>query len=148
MSLKRQQIIDSIIARFGEIKIANGYHTDFNYVSEFPTISIDESKRPSISIRDTTNINSQEWAGNPAQIDWELSVAIEIGCAGAETRATIRKMIADIYKAIGEDYTWGSYAIKTDLVGDEIVVKQDETQIDGAIINIKILYRTTKFEEN
>jgi hypothetical protein len=60
---------------------------------------------------------------------------------------TIRKIIADIDKAIGVDHTFGNLALMTERISDEAGVEIDEKKYAGCQIVYAITFRTSGFND-
>jgi hypothetical protein len=147
MSL-RQQIVDAIETRAKTISVANGYQTAIgSHVFVWKLTPFGANEMPGVDIRDRSDaIDSEGLKGSVNVDNHDLTVAFEVVCqSGRTSDDDVRKMIADVYKMIGMDPTWGSLALTTQLAGDEITETQDEHVIAGATITVTVLYRTNKY---
>ncbi len=142
----RQQIIDAIDERFKLIKVVNGYETNLgNSVYQWKAVSYEGADLPLIEYRDISN---ESGIGPNPTHDHRLTIEAEIVvAAGNTTAAQIRKMIADVKKAIGTDLRWGGLAITTEPISDSMVIEQNEKIIGGVKINFTIIYRTMAWDE-
>jgi len=151
MAIKRQSIVDAIKTKYQTIKIANTYHTNVgNNVFVWRPGIIQAQDLPALNIRDYKEVKADEVTGGPASFDnWNLYFEVELVCtSGSLTHEEVRKIIADVYKATGDDIKWGGLATATFLEDDSILMDQKERTIGGAILNFYVLYRTNKFQES
>ncbi len=142
----RQQIINAVDARLKTITTANSYETDLGRnVFEHRTTALGDSELPGINFRDVGCDVSQEDVAI-GQHGYELTMEAEIVVkAGATSAIQIRKMIADVIKAIGVDPRWGNLAVRTTPLSDGLKFDQSEKIIAGALLTYSIIFRTTKF---
>jgi hypothetical protein len=146
MSIRRQDIVDAVKTRM-ELIQGSPYHTTIgtNVYVWHPT-PVHGNRLPCIIIRDLSDtLLAQNIYDN---WDHRLTVAISVMAKGTTSDETVREMIADVLTAIGTDHTWGSKAVLTDFVGDEMLVDQEEDRISGATITIEIQYRTGIWAES
>ncbi len=141
---KRQQIIDAIKTRLQTIKIANGYSTNIgNNVFEWKHSPVSAEKASGLVFRDVSNTIE---IGVLGRFRWKLGIEIEIITAGGTASADIRKMIADVYKAINADIFWNGLALNTEQPEDEMQIIQEEKTIAGVLIRFSILYDVPAWE--
>lgn len=144
---KRQQIIDAIIVRMQLIQIANGYETDLgSNVQDWET-NYDDSELPALSVCDAveihTLVNNQPDAVQQKNV---LPVQLRI-FVKADTRAEeLRKMFADLNKAIAVDAAWGNLAMWTIPVKTGMVIPETDFVIGGGAMEIEIHYLTNTFD--
>jgi hypothetical protein len=152
MSIRRQDILSAIKTRMQNISVANGYHSAMGVnVFVWRTSSLDPNVLPALIIRDMSQAKDQEGENAPYSFDtWRMQIEIEIvGQSGGTTDVSIRQMIADVYKAIGVDDTFGGVAITSFLLDDGIILNDQQSKVvGGATIHFEILYRTSKYQEN
>jgi len=143
---KRQQIMDAVKTRLQGITVANGY--DFNlgsHVFEWRTTTLNDNEIPGIVFRDVQNVKIE--GGPVAYFRWGLNIEIDIITQGGTSIADIRKMLGDVYKAIGTDHSWGGLAILTEQPNnDEIQSEQQERKITGVSIRLQIIYDSPLWE--
>lgn len=142
----RQQIIDAMDARFKAIKIANGYNTDLgNKVYRWKTTAIEAGETMALIYRDLT-ADVFESAHN--KHDHRLSCEAEIiALAGTITDNEVRKMLADVIKAIGANPFWSGLAITTKITGHSIdAIEQMDKIVGGGKVTFEVHYRTNLFE--
>lgn len=149
MANTRNSIVEAIVTRLKAIDGTGGYHTDFNEnFKQWRIAPIGNSELPCGVIKDFADEAIQESiSGGNSLIDHELSVDISLPLSGT-VPGDFRNQIADIYKAVGQDETWGGLAHFTQQLGDEIVMNQEENKLASIDIHIRIRYRTTKWEES
>ena len=143
---KRQQIIDAVRTRLQSITVTNGYDFNLgNHVLEWRTTILNENEIPGIVFRDVQNIKIE--GGPVAYFRWGLNIEIEVITQGGTSVTDIRKMLGDVYKAIGTDPKWGGLAILTEQPNnDEIQSEQQERKITGASIRLQIIYDSPLWE--
>ncbi|MBT9169272.1 MAG: hypothetical protein DDT19_02628 [Syntrophomonadaceae bacterium] len=137
----RQQIMDRVRARLQGITIANGFSFNLGAnVFEWQVTPLQEARLPAIIYRDAENsIELIEAHRN------RLGVEIEIMTRGDTAITDMRRMIADVYRAIGTDIQWGALALNTYPQGDRITREIETQNIVGALINIVIEFRTREW---
>ena len=137
----RQQIINAVDARLKTIKIANGYNYDLgNNVFEWRDAPLSDSNLPALIYRDLS-CDTEYLETHRHKIHIEVELVIKDTLASA-----VRKMIADVLKAIGVDPQWSNLAINTHPEGDEMQVKQSEKIIGGASVKFAIEFRTKEWD--
>ncbi|MEK6531261.1 MAG: hypothetical protein AABZ23_02065 [Deltaproteobacteria bacterium] len=142
----RQKILDAVDLRLKTITKANGYETDIgSHVFHWKASDFAHHDLPLVEYRDAA---CSVMEGGPVGFHtFGLTVDIELlTMAGASTPAEVRKAVADIHKAAGQDMQWGGLALNTEPLGDEMKIAQADKVIGGALIRIKILYRTRVFD--
>lgn len=146
MSSKRQQIVDAVETRLKTIKTANGYTTNLGdkVFTWKPSPISSDNDLPCITIRDTAN---QRDSGTTAMWRWRLTLEIEIACSsGTTTDDTLRKMLEDVYKAIGTDPLFGGLAaLSTEANEDRMEIFKEEKTFGGATVEIVIPYDCARF---
>ncbi|MBT9171352.1 MAG: hypothetical protein DDT18_01726 [Actinobacteria bacterium] len=138
----RQQIMDRVRARLQSITVANGFGFNLGAnVFEWQVTPLQEVRLPAIVYRDVENsIELIEAHRN------RLGIEIEIMTRGGDTPiADMRRMIADVHRAIGTDIQWGTLALNTYPQGDRISREIETQNIVGAVINIVIEFRTREW---
>ena len=145
MANKRQQIMDAVKSRLQTITTVNGYNTNLgNNVYEWKETAFAENEMPGIDYHDS---RCERFDGVLNRFRWRLNVELEIATQDATAVSDVRKMIADVYKAIGTDDTWGGLAITTGQPeSDEMRVMKEERFIAGALIGMFIIYETSLWE--
>jgi hypothetical protein len=143
----RQKIIDAVIARMQLIKVASGYETDLgNNVVDWDT-NFDDTELPALSVCDL--IETVEMTIESKFQKQTLPIQLRI--FSKENRAKeLRKMIADIYKAIKIDSRWKDANIGlvygTVIKQAGIIIREDEFKIGGGAVEIEITYNTKAFD--
>ena len=104
---------------------------------------------PAVVIFDKSNeIDSEGMNGSYNIWSHTLKVTLQIVCAGSTVDTTVRKLITDIYKALGTDTTLTSTCIDVITTGNQIEIEQESKLIAGASLDIIISYRTNKYNES
>lgn len=142
----RQQIINAVDTRLKTIKIVNGYETDIGLnVNRWKATAVESDKTEELIYRD---ISEEITAENTVIGRHEHTLHIEaeiITKAGSISDNQIRKMIADMDKAIGVGETWGGLAQRTIPEGNEMSIRQMDKIIGGAMVRFAIIYRTNRW---
>ncbi len=149
MSVRADDILTAIQLRFKTISVSTGYHTTFGqnvFICRPGKIELQD--HPALNIWDapeTAKIG--DMTDGPASIDrWRMPVQVDILFAG--TSSQVRAAIADIYKSIGTDHTWGELAEATYLFKHSLTVDQAENKISGATVMFYVDYRNARFQES
>ena len=151
MAILREQILQQLVSQLEGITTAgDAYHTDLGQnVSLWRATKFQPAELPALNVKDKSDAISSEAMNGPAnETLHELAVEISVLCKSGVTDAVVRQMIYDVYKAIGNDPSFGGNAIDCDQQGDEMQVDQEEDKIGGATITISIKYVTNKFSES
>lgn len=140
----RQQIITALDTRLRTITIANGYHTNAGQrVFDWLDRDLADTELDAIVYRDPANEILQETFN---QINNRVRVEIEVKTKSASTTgAQVRKLIEDVYKAIGTDETFGGLAHEAQPVSENIDIQQADKIMGSATVVIDIYYMTTKW---
>jgi hypothetical protein len=140
----RQQLIDKIDARFKTITTANGYKTNIgSHVYDWLGRELDDSELDALIYRD---VLSEIEVGTIHEYSNQLRLEIEVKTKLASSTAKqVRKMIEDVYKAIGVDDRWSGLAIDTQPVSEMIDLQQYEEIMGSAMIVVAIEYDTDKW---
>ena len=142
MTSKRQQIVTAIDTRLKLITITNGYETNAgNNVYEFWDIALEDDELPAIIWRD--GAEDSDLLVNTTQ-DRTLTVELILQTLGATAPAILRKLIADVEKAILVDNTWGGLVIFTSVMNviDTFDVEHKDRRIGACRTRFTVLYRT------
>lgn len=152
MSIKRQDIVTALKTRLQTISVANGYHTAAgSHVYTWRTSTLESGNLPALVIRDVANVVQLEGVNTPLSIHTH-SLQFEVDALVSQTTTTdvgIRQVIADVYKAIGVDDTFGGLTLACYLESDEVLLEdQKDKTIGGVTIKFSALYRTQKYQES
>jgi hypothetical protein len=141
----RQQIITALDARLKAILKAGGYATDAGKnVYDWRTETIPEDFLPALIYRD---ISCETEITGLEVFTHSLKIMIVIAASGSTSMAEIRKMLADIDKAIGTDLTWGGLALLTARIGDESLVDTEENKFSGCQTIVMVTFRTRGWDD-
>lgn len=146
---RRQTLIDAVVTRLRSILTAGGYETNLGqqiHVWRDTTAApwtAAELANGALNLRDPKQASTQELVNKHHHI---LDLVCEIAVASGLEANVIRKMIADVFKAIGVDRKWSGAAFDTLPGDDQILVAQNGTAITGALVNFTIHYRTASFD--
>ena len=136
----RQQIINKIDERLKTIQIINGYETDAGKnVFHYKENPFEQANLPCIEYRDISD--------SPEYLSFGLflhviMLEIRAYANGVNVDKTIRKIRADIEKAIGTDLTWDGLAEDTRQINisQDIDLEHKEKKNAGILFPIAIEY--------
>jgi len=159
MAIKRLQIFQAIQSRFNTLIVGSGgYYTNVaGHVFMFRTTAFQAHELPGINLTRTINdFGSELIAPANSKHNQALSVDVEFACMqGSTSHELAEKMIADIYKAIGTDPTWGGLAQDTVPITDEVDVDEADVGGDnnvkivgGGKVSFVVHYQTNQFQES
>lgn len=138
----RQQIMNAVKTRLQAITVINGYNFDLgNKVFEWKDSPFADNEMPGLIYKDVSCDISQV-EGHRCNLHIEIEIAARAGSIALD----IRKMIADIYKAIKVDIQWGLLAMDTLPEGDSMMIDEGGKLIGGVSIKFIILYRTKEWD--
>jgi len=151
----RQKIVDEIETRIGTITTGNGYETNVGSNvavwrdmerAPFPSDNLDAA-----NVKDVTTVETrEEQAMGTTQHTLTVHVEFATQQTSIATDAHLRKILADIIKAIGTDRRWNdgteNLAWDTRVVSTAIDVKQVEEIIGGGQLVFEVVYTTLDFD--
>lgn len=140
----RQQIVEAIDARLKTILKKNGYFSDVgNNVFEWRESGIAAAELPALVYRDKVEeIEGFTMLEYDHRLVVDVDVVAEPGSVGVEE---VRKIIADVFAAIGTDDRWGGLALDSWPIGTEIETAEDANVITGALVRFGVSYQTNKW---
>jgi len=140
----RQRLIDKVDARFKTITTANGYQTNIgNHVFDWLERDLADNELDALIYRDPL---SESEPGTIHDYGNKMRLEIEVKTKSADTTAKqVRKMIADVNKAIGVDDRWGELAIDTQPESVIMDLQQYDKIAGSAHIVVMIEYDTDKW---
>lgn len=158
MAIKRQTIMTAIKTRMQGILKTSSYQTDIgnHVITDRPRLLgpdgsigsaiVEASELPCVIISDPQDdIAPDTFTTDLHRLTVELEVRAE---NSATTETEVRKMMADVYKAIGTDTTWGGVAVSTERIPpDEKIHIQGDKIIGGALIKIAVVFQTDAWQE-
>lgn len=137
-----QKIMDAVKARLVTIDGTGSYNTDLSSsVYEWSPV-LEISKLPAAVYRDTGQTLGEEISKHLHTLAVEVSLTV---ASGASTLADLRKLIADVYRAVGVDQQWSALAILTEWQGFSISYDEESKDIASALVTFLINYRTQEF---
>jgi len=141
---KRQSIIDALEARLQTILTSNGYETNVgSNVYERHPKPVPIANIPCVIYADV----EEEISLVTQETNRFISVELEIFTAGTTALNTIRKILADIEKAIGTDKgTFGGLAVTTWILENTLAMDQESKIISGAVMTIRIHFKTNQYD--
>lgn len=151
----RQKLISAMVARMQTILTTNGYETNLgNHVADWQT-NWDESELPALSVCDLVAEEDGDEDGDPfaqgALTMHTLPVQFRIFTNSNTPATELRKMIADVKKAIKTDWRWTvagkKLALKTIPKRSGLIVSEQNFEVAGAAVEVEVLYLTKLFDE-
>lgn len=143
---KHQQIIDAIIATMQGITTAAGYETNLGDNVDDWKVNWDDEEMPALSVCDITEdqqlVGDQPDARNQINL---LNVQFRIFVKNGTRARALRKMKADVNKAIGSNTRWNKLAMWTKPKRSGMVIPDESFEIGGKAIEIQIAYMTGAF---
>lgn len=147
----RQQIVDKVVERFTGILAAAGYKTDLGKnvhlwrdTSE-AAAPFGDNELPAANIWDTDN-KTEPTTFATRKHTHRLTIEVELRPITTEVDKNLRRMIADIAKAIGVDRTWGGLARDTEPFEDKSGLQHAAKVIAGCSYKFVIVYETIAFD--
>jgi hypothetical protein len=139
----RHRILKAIDTRLKAVLKAGEYNTNLGQnVFEWRETDLQEAELPGVKYRDKNN-ETVITVGKHLQV---MPVTFDLYWTG--TAEDIRKLIADLIKAIGTDITWGGLAEDTTPPGDseEIRAEQNDKKIWHAQLKFTVEYLTDPWD--
>lgn len=142
MKTKRQQVVEALDTLLKTILTTNGYETDLgNNVFEWRATPLAEDETPGIIWRDTADTIDLTIGENQHNLNFEILLFAQ----GTTAPSTIRKMIADVVKAIGSDLTLGGLVEDIKQNSENIGTDQAERFNAVAMLTFTVIYTTEPF---
>jgi hypothetical protein len=143
---RRQQIVTAIATAMATINVAGGFQTDIgSKVTQWDLTPLTNLTSRGLDVSDPKD---EIHPGVTLHQDHDLTIEIRLYAhegSPPATAAYLRNAIADIYRKIGVDRTWGSLARTTEPVRDEIYLEQSNEVVGGAKVTLTVKYRTSTF---
>jgi len=153
---RRQDVVDAIKTAMQGITVANGFETNLgSKVYVWKGENWVSTELDGIDIRDVSdNIDPKNNGGSASGLnreDHKLQVEIRLATGQSESvDVRLRKMIADVYKKISADRTFGlAYCRTTWPRGDEMGLIQDGSAGDAtgaALVKLEVVFVTKPFD--
>lgn len=145
MDTKRQRIVDAVVERVREIRVAAGYQTDLGERVEDWVTSWDDAELPAASVCDLPE-ESEKANKDAKRATHKIPVHVRIFVGKNERPATLRKMIGDVLAAVKKDPRWGGLALDTWPKTDGFVIPEDSFVIAGGAVEFVVEYATDTFD--
>jgi hypothetical protein len=142
---RRQQIVTAIATAFAGILTTGGFQTDIGAkVTQWDQTPITERRAKGVDVSDPEELS---FPGTTLHQDHELTIYAVIHCKDEadDTPEYLRNAIADVWRTIGLDRTWGALARTTEPIKSEISLDQAGQITGGARVQFKVKYRTATF---
>ncbi len=145
---KRQKIVDAVVARMQTILVTNGYQTNIGANVEDSRQNWQEEELPATSVFDL-EATAEALPQNATRSIWTQPIGIRVALKkGSDVKAG-RKVIADIYRAIGTDETWivsgTSLAMFTNPATEGFQQPPDSFEVQAVEVLINVIYKTAKW---
>jgi hypothetical protein len=139
---RRQEIVDIVKTRLGNISIANGYVNDVAKVDEWSMARIQDSDLPALVVRDTeSSVDNSTSASSTHHLQIEVDVLVS---SGVTTMQNLRTLMSDVLHAMGsesEDF----YEHRT-YNGDEVLVEHQDKLYGGTRMKFTVVYDAPVWE--
>ena len=145
----RQRIMDAVKARFQGILISSGYLTNLGQnVKDWQESPLPAGAADSLILKDPVCSSASSAIGATQYHEHNLDVeaSLETGSSASATPAEMRKMVGDIYKAIGVDSTWGGLAKRTLPQGDATTMDHSKNIISNTLFRFRIVFKTKAWD--
>jgi len=149
---KRQKIISAVINRMEGISVDDDYETDLGERVRDWEVNFQDEELPVLSVCDTVgDINFvNDNLDAPSQVH-KLPVLLRVFCKSDTRAADLRKMMADLIRAVGVDPNWTDaddkkLAMWTRVTKAGIIVPAENFEIAGAAVELEIAYLVNRFE--
>lgn len=145
MLTKRQKIVDKVVERMREIRVAAGYQTNLGERVEDWQTNWDDADLPAVSVCDLP-AESDKANRDDRKSTHRLPVHVRIFVGRNERPATLRLMIGDIVAAVKKDLRWGGLAFDTWPKQDGFVVPENSFEVAGGAVEFVVEYATDTFD--
>lgn len=145
MDTKRQKIVDAVVERMREIRVAAGYETDLGLRVEDWQTNWDDTDLPAVSVCDLPE-ESDKATKDDRKTTHKLPVHVRIFVGKNERTATLRQMIGDVLKAVKKDLRWGGLAFDTWPKQDGFVIPENSFEVAGGAVEFVVEYATGTFD--
>lgn len=138
----RQQIVTAIETKLKTILTTNGYETNLgNNVYEFWEVPLEVEELPGVIWKDKSEISTPLVSDLQERL---LTIECILQAVGADAPKQLRKMIADIEKAIKSNIQWNNLAIDSDAVSmtEAFEMEHKDRRIGACRIEFVVKYRT------
>jgi hypothetical protein len=145
MDTKRQRIVDKVVERMREIRVANGYQTDVGERVEDWQTQWNEDELDALSVCDLPE-ESTKGNKDAKRTTHRLPVHVRIFISKHTRPAELRKMIGDVVQAVKKDLRWDGLALDTEPKQDGFVIPDDAFVVAGGAVEFVIEYMTDTFD--
>jgi len=142
--MKRQDVIDALVAQLKNISKSGGYLTNIgSNVESFYEYEIDEDNDlPLINVRESESTVDLQMQGL-----WRHSCDVEITIVDAGTIEYIRQCVQDILKAVKSDKTIGGTCVLASPGSIKIDKSEEKNKtFVAAAVNVKLQYNSPEWE--
>ena len=143
---KRETVVQALDTLLETITTTNGYETNAGAnVYGWRDTPLDASMLPALVWRDTDSTTPEAGATDIHAMTVEID-AVVICYAAVDAAPQLRKVIADVIKALGSDLTLGGEAQDIRQVSEEVQVEHDDRKIMAAMLTIEVEFTTGHFD--
>lgn len=140
----RQLIVNAVKTRLQAINGSSPYETSIGAnVEEWRVKPPEEAEATVVTFRDVDEQVSQRTSGVQ---EWRLKFEVEIWNFGQADQSTVRKQVADVYRALGQDRYWGGLAFDTEPSADTMELDLQTRVLRGALVTFFVKYRTKSWK--
>lgn len=141
----RQTMMAALKTQLETITTANGYNTNLGAsIYEWRGYPADTSDMPLAIMRD----NEHKVENGYHEHNHELSVDVEIIASGSSVVSEMRKMLADVYDALGGGITLGNCVYSIDYNGDSLVLVHEEQKIMSGTVALVLRFKSGAFDSD
>jgi len=138
--------VTAVIARLETILTANGYETDAGTnVFEWRDAPLAETELPAVVVRDTDDAAELTAGETNHEFTIELDI-FAIGTATLDAAEVSRKVVADVVKAMGVDFTFGGLTHNMIHLGESAIVDQESRKLLAITVEFALYYTTAHFD--
>jgi len=139
----QQQVIDAVKALLENITRDNEYNTDLGLNVKEWYLDGEETDAPYTDVRDNDDVVVESNGG----FEWTLPLDI-LSVAGGETsRVEARKMIGDIYQALGTRPTLNDLVSCIEPVKHRLLSEKGSALVSGVLVTIKVSFATDTWSD-
>lgn len=150
MAIKRQTIIDRLIAVLGLINGTGSYNNNFtDKIFEFKQNEFKSDELPGMSVEDASQDSVEEQSTLYGIYVYDLNVTIRAYCQSAGTTLSVlRKIVSDVQRALKTDLTLNGNLMDLKWVGDEFSLEHSEKITGSVQIKLTLRYQTDSFSDS
>lgn len=142
----RETVVQALNARLQTITVANLYETNAGLnVSSWRDTPLDINTLPALVWRDTDAATPEAGALDVHRLNVEIDCVVA-GTSLNSVMILLRKLIADVVKALGSDLTLGGAVHDILQGGEEIHVQHEEHKLMNATLAFVLVFSSAHFD--